>query len=525
MEFVNSSESDDDVNIEIFEESDSSTHSCDDSELPNNGRIVRLDTSESTSENEDCCDLISRNKQNDSHKFQGENEALDLSGEDEALYLPSEDMDLSRDHISDQSPLQAPAFLLEETIVIEEVEDFDRKVVEVEERVKRESIELYRPGSFSGGRRRSSEPSFSSPCKYIKVVKDEGEERKSHGVRNHRRIPKPKCEKKSVSSGTSSIHWSGRLGSKDTKDMSDIGPGSVFDSHCHLDFICKKSKNVNTLEKMLALDGEGMEVYRKGGNGKFLGCIAVACDPRTWGQLPSYAQHGVYFSVGCHPHFVQHFNRDSVQKLESLISGNKRIGNLVALGEIGLDYSAKNKASKTLQKKVFKDQLTLAMKYRLPVQLHIRDAKEDGYLVLREAGVPPSYPLHLHCFSGSWTEAERWMKTFPGSKIGLTGLVTFPDALQVHEVAAKIPLDKILLETDAPYFLPKNIDRAKYQGNLCLPGHVVRTAARIAELRGDDVRNILAANVTNVQAIYGMRFMVQGGGTSSRSRGRRKADK
>jgi len=160
MDFVNSSESDNDDEIEIFEESDSSTNSWYDPEIPHNGRIVRLDTSVSSSGSEDWSESLGLRNQNDSHNFQKENERMSM--------------------VFDE---------------VEEVKDnSNRKVVAVKKRVKRPSLELYIPGSFSAGRLSN------------KLVRDEREEARQ-GVRNRCKIAKTKFEKK----------WSDRLGSKDNR--------------------------------------------------------------------------------------------------------------------------------------------------------------------------------------------------------------------------------------------------------------------------------------------------------------------
>jgi len=300
-------------------------------------------------------------------------------------------------------------------------------------------------------------------------------------------------------------------------NMAEILPGSVFDSHCHLDFCSKNlsregNRDIVTLEAMLAMDGEGMKVYdSESKKGKFGGCIANFCHPSSWNfrnvseaVRQAETDKGVYISIGCHPHFADRLSSDWRMQLEQLVVGKGRLGNLVALGEMGLDYSGKNSVDRELQKKVFKAQLEIALKYALPVVLHIREAEEDGYQVLRSAGVPPDYPLHRHCFNGDLDAAKRWLDTYPGSMIGLTALVTFPDASHIHEVAKWISLDRLLLETDAPYFLPKGIDRSEYSMNFSLPGHVIYTAAEIATLRGDNIKNILTANARNVTKIYGV---------------------
>ena len=139
-------------------------------------------------------------------------------------------------------------------------------------------------------------------------------------------------------------------------------------------------------------------------------------------------------------------------------------------------------------------------KKKLPLVLHIRDAEADGYDVLAAAGVPSDWPIHRHCFTGGWEEASLWLKRYTASKIGFTGAVTYRRGL--WEVVKKIPLDRILLETDAPYFLPSRVDRKRYPLNVSLPGHVIHVAAQMAAIKEVSLRTVLEQNLMNVHDVY-----------------------
>ena len=107
--------------------------------------------------------------------------------------------------------------------------------------------------------------------------------------------------------------------------------------------------------------------------------------------------------------------------------------------------------------------------------------------------------------SGSWDEAESWLKLFPGSKIGLTGVVTNVHMKTVHEVAKRVPLDRLLLETDAPYFLPSKLAKSEsYSYQFSQPGQVIHVAAQIAALRGVSLEDVLDANRRNIEEVYGI---------------------
>eukprot|EP00092_Neocalanus_flemingeri_P020527 GFUD01022240.1.p1 GENE.GFUD01022240.1~~GFUD01022240.1.p1 ORF type:complete len:511 (+),score=143.09 GFUD01022240.1:49-1581(+) len=305
-----------------------------------------------------------------------------------------------------------------------------------------------------------------------------------------------------------------------TIEREQLFPGSVFDSHCHLDFVYRRLRGmadcspVQSLQDCLDLDREEL-------GDSFGGCVANFCNPTDWGQgrsgrlvskeiKDSVKDSRVFITIGCHPHYADRMNGNRMDQLSMLVSGLSRnmVAKVVALGECGLDYSKKNMVDKEVQKQVFADQLKIALKFRLPLVLHIRNAEADGYTVLQSAGVPPSWPIHRHCFAGDWDTAATWLDKYPGSKIGVTGLVTYQEAVRVHQVVRNIPLNRLLLETDAPYFLPARTDKGRYPWNCALPGHVLHVAAQVAAIKGVELRDVLEQNLNNVKEIY----RVGGGG-------------
>merc|ERR1712034_86981 len=99
---------------------------------------------------------------------------------------------------------------------------------------------------------------------------------------------------------------------------------------------------------------------------------------------------------------------------------------------------------------------------------------EDGYRMLEHAGVPADWSIHRHCFTGDWATASTWLDRFTASKIGITGCVTFSSATQVHDTVRKMPLDRLLLETDAPYFLPVGVDKRQLPFSQLTGGMLLR---------------------------------------------------
>ena len=233
-------------------------------------------------------------------------------------------------------------------------------------------------------------------------------------------------------------------------DRTSLSPGSLFDSHCHLDFLDRRLGPLS-LRQLVTRDPRLDWAT-------FGGCVAVYCHPRDWRERPSASllraagEERVHLALGCHPHFAQHWGARTGRQLELAI---RRLGQqLVALGECGLDYSRKNDVERSHQLRVFRAQVQLAMKLSLPLVLHLREAEEDGLALLREVGLPGDWPVHRHCFTGEgrssvsdsscpgdWETAAAWLRRFPGSRLGVTAAVTHREQHRVHQWVSKVIQD------------------------------------------------------------------------------------
>ena len=298
-------------------------------------------------------------------------------------------------------------------------------------------------------------------------------------------------------------------------EVSELERASVWDSHCHLDFLARKleqegAREGHRLETSLRLDGQQL-------GDKFGGCVAIFCNPRDW-TMGRYGlkvsavledcktQERVFLAIGCHPHFADKLLSRERLQLERLATSY--MGRLVAIGECGLDKSRNNTVKMSVQRAAFATQVELALKLRLPLVLHIREAEEEGRQVLREAGVPQNWPIHRHCFTEDWEVAVSWLRLYPSSMLGLTGVVTYETAGAVHEVARRLPLQHLLLETDAPYMLPSGVCRKSYSHSFSQPGHVIHVAAQIAALRNVPTVTVLHANMENIKKCYNIDTIV-----------------
>jgi TatD DNase family protein len=197
----------------------------------------------------------------------------------------------------------------------------------------------------------------------------------------------------------------------------------------------------------------------------------------------------VYASVGLHPEHAPKVTQADYDHLTELLRHPK----VLLLGEIGLDYYWKPYDAK-LQADVFVQQMGIAAEAKKPISIHTRDAWDDTMALLAAHWRPTGLPCIMHCFTGSPEQAKQALDL--GFYLSFSGVVTYPKATEVHESAKFAPLDRILVETDAPYLAP-----VPFRGKRNEPSYVIHTAARVAELRGMDVEEFGAATVRNFDAV------------------------
>ena len=292
------------------------------------------------------------------------------------------------------------------------------------------------------------------------------------------------------------------------EDESDLVPdydidsrslNGLWDSHCHPDLY---SRNMKISAYRFRSD-----VANNSDINFIEGFVAVFCFPEQW--VDDKFNHMEHLSkvdkakliIGCHPHCADTWDIVLTARLEQLLRSGMETGKVVGLGEIGLDYGPRNRGeNREIQKAVFKAQLRLAMKLGLPVCIHIREAEDDGLEVLREVGLPTDYNIHLHCFTGTWNQAQMWLSAYPKLVIGLTGKVTYKERNNMHMVAKMIPMCRLVLETDSPYFLPQKL--WPYVTGFSHPGHISHVAAQIAVIRGVPVQEVVDATNANTKKVY-----------------------
>lgn len=193
----------------------------------------------------------------------------------------------------------------------------------------------------------------------------------------------------------------------------------------------------------------------------------------------------VFATVGLHPEHAPKVTQTVYDKLASLLSHPK----VLLVGEIGLDYYWKPYDAQ-LQVDVFVQQMQIAAGAKKPISIHTRDAWDDTIALLRTHWAPTGLPCIMHCFTGNPDQARQALDL--GFYLSFSGVVTYPKATDVHASAEMAPLDRILVETDAPYLAP-----IPYRGKRNEPSYVAFTAKRVAELRGMDTEEFGEATVGN----------------------------
>ncbi len=235
----------------------------------------------------------------------------------------------------------------------------------------------------------------------------------------------------------------------------------MIDTHSHIDML--KNPEFSIVESI----NSGVEKI-----------IVPSASPSGFSGVISLTERfdSVYGALGVHPEDVKSYDDEVEKQIYAKTLENKK---LIAIGEIGLDYYW-DKSNKEQQKDVFKRQLEIALSLDIPVLVHDREAHEDTFEILKSLG---NKKVILHCFSGSVDFAKECIKQ--GWILGVGGVVTFKNSRKLKEVIKAIPLEKIVLETDAPYLTPH-----PFRGEENSPKYLHLTAKEIANLKDTSFENV-----------------------------------
>lgn len=235
---------------------------------------------------------------------------------------------------------------------------------------------------------------------------------------------------------------------------------SLIDSHCHLDF------------PELAADRAGVLARAKASGVAQM--ITISTHVSRFEQIAAIAEahDDVFCTVGNHPHEAHREPEVSAERLAELASHPKCVG----IGETGLDYHY-DRAPRDVAQRVFRAHIAAARVTGLPLVIHSRDADADMAAILKEEMGKGAFKALLHCFTSTRALAETALEL--GLYISISGVLTFKNSQELRDIARDVPLDRLLVETDAPFLAP-----VPHRGKRCEPAYVADTARLLAEIKG-----------------------------------------
>lgn len=252
----------------------------------------------------------------------------------------------------------------------------------------------------------------------------------------------------------------------------------LIDSHCHLEY-------KGLVEDQQAVLGRA----REAGVGGFLN---ISTRHREWSQVVATAEResDVWASVGIHPHEAdQHADLGASVLLQA--SENPRV---IGIGETGLDYYY-DRSDRGVQRDLFRMHIGVARETGLPIIIHTRDAEEDTAAILEDEMGKGAFPALIHCFTASKAFGRKVLDL--GLTISISGIVTFKNAKELQDVAAEVPADRLLVETDSPFLAP-----VPHRGKPCEPAFVRNTAEFVADLRGESFEALAEQTTKNFFRLF-----------------------
>jgi TatD DNase family protein len=253
----------------------------------------------------------------------------------------------------------------------------------------------------------------------------------------------------------------------------------LVDHHCHLDF------------PDFAADLDGVLARAKAAGVGVVVTISTRIRRLADTLKIAEAHETVFCSVGTHPHYAHEELDVPVEEIVRLARHPK----VVAIGEAGLDHHYDN-SPRPAQAEGFRKHIAAARETGLPLVIHAREADDEVAAILEEEMGKGRFSAVLHCFTGGAVLARRGLEL--GLYVSFSGIVTFKKSEGLREIAKAVPLDRLLVETDAPYLAP-----SKYRGKRNEPAYVVETAAEVARVKGISPQELARATTANVFRLYG----------------------
>jgi len=250
----------------------------------------------------------------------------------------------------------------------------------------------------------------------------------------------------------------------------------LVDSHCHLDF------------PDFATEREAIVARARSAGVETMLTIGTRLDEFATVRAIAEAHNEIWCSVGVHPHEAKDYAALAPQQLVALAAHPKVVG----IGETGLDFHY-DLSPRDIQERLFRTHIAASRETGLPLIIHAREADGEVAGILDEERPPPGV---MHCFSSGRPLAEAALAL--GFYISISGIVTFRNAEELRAIVRDLPLDRLLVETDAPYLAP-----APYRGKRNEPAYVAATAAAVAELKGIELQHLAATTSANFFRLFG----------------------
>jgi len=203
----------------------------------------------------------------------------------------------------------------------------------------------------------------------------------------------------------------------------------------------------------------------------------------------------VFVAIGTHPHDARFFDSNAEQRILRLLEESSRI---IAWGEIGLDFHYDN-SPRDVQREAFRRQLNLARSANLPVVIHTREAEDETIEILKAEWTGANRRGVMHCFSGSEKLSAQCIEL--GFSISFSGIVTFRNASELRQIASKVPIDRLLIETDCPFLAP-----VPFRGKRNEPAYVVEVARCLAEIRGIELQAVERVTADNFARLFSVKL-------------------
>jgi len=260
----------------------------------------------------------------------------------------------------------------------------------------------------------------------------------------------------------------------------------MYDAHTHFDDEIYVKEHLAVKDLVAEAEHHGVGYFNNVG-------FSLASSKLAIEQAKEFPN--VFAVIGVHPNEVANHKMDALTQLDELANDKK----VVAIGEVGLDYFY-SRNDKELQKEWFKAQIELAIKHNLPLMLHIRDAEDtydayDDVLEILEFYKTQLHGVVVHCFSANQAYALKFLDF--GAYIEIGGAVTFKNANMLREAVKVIPVEKMLVETDAPYLTPD-----PYRGKMNAPKYLPFVVERIAEIKEVKFEEIIEKTTTNAFELF-----------------------